>query len=629
MKFAGGLVQHLGLQMYGGAVPAIAELIANAWDADAPVVDVTVPLDQAITDELEIRVVDTGNGMTFDEVDNAYLWVGRSKRKVTGALSSGGRPVLGRKGIGKLAGFGIAQEVEVWTVSRGHLTAFSMRYDDITRHGEAAMAELYEPTILHDRSVTKRDPIQKGTLVVLKHLQVHNAIAGDRFRQGMSRRFSILSSQFKVVINGKPLTKERIDFQYRFPDKGWNDADVPGVGTIRWWAGFTKLPIAIEEARGIAVLARGKLAQAPFYFQMSGGTQGQHGLQYLTGEVIADALDDEADLIATDRASVLWENARAAPLLEWGQKTLRELLRQWSRKRAEDNVRRVRDTGRFESQIQRFPQRERTELRAAIEKLAQIDTIDDRRLDELVAILIRAYENDVFMSVIRALNAADVEVQGALSELLSEWDVLEAVSTAQLVRGRVEVIRKFRELIQARVPEKPDMQDFVAGHPWLLDIRYEPMCHETSLDRILMEHFQGEAAAREYFDHGDGAKRPDFLCMADSGSIVVVELKRPGDLIGLSELGQVESYVDYLREWCQQSTGSIGYRTVQGYLIYSRLRPDAEQKKRRLERDNIYVHTWDALLQTAERSHREFLAVVKSRAPQDDPRITNLPEISQ
>ena len=45
MNFAGSLVRHLGLQMYSGAVPAIAELIANAYDADASSVKVTIPGD--------------------------------------------------------------------------------------------------------------------------------------------------------------------------------------------------------------------------------------------------------------------------------------------------------------------------------------------------------------------------------------------------------------------------------------------------------------------------------------------------------------------------------------------------------------------------------------------------------
>ena len=43
MHFAGGLIKHLGLQMYSGPVPAIAELIANAWDAMASKVEIVIP----------------------------------------------------------------------------------------------------------------------------------------------------------------------------------------------------------------------------------------------------------------------------------------------------------------------------------------------------------------------------------------------------------------------------------------------------------------------------------------------------------------------------------------------------------------------------------------------------------
>jgi hypothetical protein len=45
LTFAGNIVKHLGVQMYAGRpVPAIAELISNAWDADATNVQVRLPL---------------------------------------------------------------------------------------------------------------------------------------------------------------------------------------------------------------------------------------------------------------------------------------------------------------------------------------------------------------------------------------------------------------------------------------------------------------------------------------------------------------------------------------------------------------------------------------------------------
>src|SRR5438067_13803000 len=76
LTFAGNIVKHLGVQMYAGRpVPAIAELISNAWDADATRVDVQLPLNEAWSpnnQEQCIEVSDDGNGMTWDMVRDAY-----------------------------------------------------------------------------------------------------------------------------------------------------------------------------------------------------------------------------------------------------------------------------------------------------------------------------------------------------------------------------------------------------------------------------------------------------------------------------------------------------------------------------------------------------------------------------
>ena len=79
MRYAGGVVKHLGLSMYRGAVPALAELIANAWDADAPRVDLTVPFGAAPSGQ-EIRLRDDGTGMTWEDCKDHYLVVGRDRR---------------------------------------------------------------------------------------------------------------------------------------------------------------------------------------------------------------------------------------------------------------------------------------------------------------------------------------------------------------------------------------------------------------------------------------------------------------------------------------------------------------------------------------------------------------------
>jgi Histidine kinase-, DNA gyrase B-, and HSP90-like ATPase len=121
LSFAGNIIKHLGVQMYAGRpVSAIAELISNAWDADAKDVIVRLPLDEP-WDQTNmaqfIEVEDNGNGMNWDMVRDAYLDVGRDRRESERTdRSPGGRPLQGRKGIGKLAGFGIADTLEVQTV---------------------------------------------------------------------------------------------------------------------------------------------------------------------------------------------------------------------------------------------------------------------------------------------------------------------------------------------------------------------------------------------------------------------------------------------------------------------------------------------------------------------------------
>lgn len=116
MTFHGRILDQLGSQTYQSAVASIAELVANAWDADAETVDVQLP--DGIGEGAEVVVEDNGVGLDFDECQNRYLNIGYCRRgQKSIAHTSKGRIVLGRKGIGKFAGFGIAKIIRVDTIS--------------------------------------------------------------------------------------------------------------------------------------------------------------------------------------------------------------------------------------------------------------------------------------------------------------------------------------------------------------------------------------------------------------------------------------------------------------------------------------------------------------------------------
>ena len=53
---------------------------------------------------------------------------------------------------------------------------------------------------------------------------------------------------------------------------------------------------------------------------------GEHSIRsYLVGELNADWLDEDEDLIQTDRRDILWSDERAAAFQEWGQKVVQRI----------------------------------------------------------------------------------------------------------------------------------------------------------------------------------------------------------------------------------------------------------------------------------------------------------------
>src|SRR3954452_20353028 len=93
LRYGGKLVEQLGAQMYPSATATVAELISNAWDADARNVWVDMPFGD--WEHGEIVVVDDGLGMTHEEARDAYLVVGRNRRRGGQHRSPGGRLVHG------------------------------------------------------------------------------------------------------------------------------------------------------------------------------------------------------------------------------------------------------------------------------------------------------------------------------------------------------------------------------------------------------------------------------------------------------------------------------------------------------------------------------------------------------
>lgn len=601
MKYAGGgIVRHLGLQNYKGPVPAMAELIANAWDADASEVHVTIPLGTSINTSDVICIKDNGCGMTFEDCDGKYLVIGRNRRVVEKRdVSVGGRPLMAHKGLGKLAGFGIAKIVEVKTAREGKFTHFAMHFADIDGLDQG---QTYRPKMIADEKDV-RDP--NGTEIMLKDLSLESQIPEDQFLRSMASRFAVLSERFRVYINGRLLSKEQMPLEFRFPENveddvteivnNWGKTVLPSGAEIKWWIGFTEKPIRVDGVQGISVLTRGRLSQDPWDFDLSSGTHNQLGLRYMSGEIIADFLDDglekDKDLIITNRSNIMWDHPRARPLYDWARSRIKHLLNLWADRRGKKTVEKVKEEyPRLVEKINQFQPRERKELNAAMESLAQVPTMEPDKLVSVFEFVIDGYQDRAFVSMLEDIKEIPPEERVKILEILNEFDVLEAIRVHKIVSSHVRVIQTFREMIEAGVRERPDMHEHIRKYPWLLGIKRQAMDYEKSLQRILEKHFSIQV------DDASGKGKPDFSCMRSGSDVLVIELKRPSESVGKDELDQIAGYVDVLREWVETGSSEkfvgtkIKRENIEGYLIAYGFRNDARVRSEivRLEKDGIH-----------------------------------------
>ena len=630
LEFHGRVIEHLGIQMYQSPVNAIAELVANAWDADATSLEIELP--DTVTDPTATFVIrDNGIGMTFDECQNLYLAVGRNRRgDAAEERTSGGRPVLGRKGIGKFAGFGIASLVTVETVSgaTGERTVFRLDLDVLIADDEPRAARKEINVVEYDPPDEGRKG-QCGTSITLSKLTIYRAPSGNQFRTSMARRFLLHQGQadFNVSVQGEPLppSYDVAGFEYQFPKdllepiegvevdgEGWGLETVDG-NEIRWRLLFRKDTIDEEELKGVAVFAGGKLAQRPFFFNLTRGLTGQHGAEYLAGQVVADFIDRlPADLIATERQRVNWDRGETASLLRWGQNRLRRVFRVWVKLRAAEKTRRLEEklVG-FADRLARLPNHERKIVKRALTSLGAIPTLSEQQFDDLGQALLGAWEQGRLTELIDEIAESEHLDESALLDVLVEARVLTALQTVEVVRTKLEAIQGLRRRIEEKELENA-VRDFIAKNPWLVSPEWETFKKESGL-RNLTE--QAADVAKLSADIYSG--RVD-LTMASGRHLLVLEFVRPGLAVDWDHLSRFERYVLTIRSAVTTTTGAP-FQHVTGYIVADKLnkKPDFTAKIKGMVRDDMYALDWRALLAKAEAGWSDFLYILEERGGGD------------
>jgi len=638
LRVHGRVLQHLGIQMYQSPVNAVAEMVANSWDADAE--NVSIQLPETVSADAEIVISDDGLGMTYEECQDRYLSVGLDRRGNNPDERSPEkqRPVLGRKGIGKFAGLGIARRITIRTVSRatGETTVFLLDVGALL--GDAYIGEGQKPIpVLEHRPPDPQQCAHAGTTVTLSALTFERTPNADRFRASMARRFLLHESQasFAVLVNDEalPQSLELGKAQYVFPrdygaddrpetlgpisDDGWGTERLPGGDTIRWRFIFHEDTVDSEELRGVVVFAKGKLVQRPFLFNLHGGLGGQHGAEYLTGQVSADYLDTLGhDVIAPERQRVRWDDSRAAPVIVWGQQRVKELLRLWQKRRGEERQREIEQmVVGFAERLGYLPASDAKVVKRALTRLAGIPQISKGQLAGVGDAVLTAWESGRLRDLMSEIAAAEDLSEADLLGLLLEANVLTALNVAEAVRTKLVTVAGLKARLESKELENA-VRNYIANNPWLISPKWETYRVERSVKKLL-----DDAAADSGLEKYEG--RID-LALASGDHLLVLEFMRPGEKLDRDHLERFDYYVRTIRAELRANTGGQFGRAT-GYMIADGLAKKSAITGRieALANEDMYALSWETLLQGAVKQWDEFLVALVGRAP-GDKRLSNL-----
>ena len=629
MTLSLNILRHLGFGLYSNIAAVLSEVVANSWDADAEQVGISIDVDGS-----KIIIQDDGHGMTVEDANQKYLVVGYERRKTGGRTPRFDRPVMGRKGIGKLSLFSIARTVEVHSVRNGDKHGFIMDSGDIEKKIKEGREVQYHPRPVDPEGID----LDCGTRIVLTNMKRQLQWTGKALRRRLARRFTIIGPQhhFEMELDGQPVTIEDRDYQdklqyiWTFGEVGLQNrdtarnlehseerscgiADHPGLAVDGWIgtafkAGQLRDSDTSESINKIVVMARRKLAQEDILEEF-----GEGGLysKYIFGEIHADFLDldDHEDIATTSRQRLIEEDPRYQALRTKLLAELKYIQGRWTELR---NLQGTEQAFAFPQIKEWFGELDPDQGKAAERLFGRINQLlidDENQKRQLFVSGVLAFESLKLRNMLHRLDEVSTENLEALNQVFIQLDDLEASAYYQIAKDRLEVIRKLTGLVDDNAKERA-LQEHLYKHLWLLDPSWERATHTERMEQRIQTALQG---VYDSLTEEQQAARLDIYYSTTGNKHVIIELKRAARVLGTTDLhGQISLYYS-AAEKVLADTGRSSEPLEMVCVVGKRLKdwdesPTGEERSREsLRALNARLVSYDELIDNALRAYQDYV----------------------
>lgn len=636
MTLQRGMLKTLGINLYANIGKVLVEFVANAYDSDAKSVNITLPFEKiaharlaikkavaeqeagtepqtplplglpvfdammvTLPDDIAVVIEDNGHGMGWEDIEKKFLPINRQRRKdsdgrETKLTTVEGRYVMGRKGVGKLAGFGAAEKVVLESKRKGDTYATVITMTDLD-HEEAA-AQISIPATYSEGL----DADLQYTKITLSKLKA------DAFKSGpstisdtiASAFFAIKPEDFEIKINDVRLEAPVPDYEFVFPEHLTLEQvkegemvddyfDVPEVGRIsfRYYVGFRKRSEHLPAAkRGARIYCNSRLAAGPTLFNLGTGMHSFHSTDYMECIVEADALDrGSVDLISTSRTQFQEGNEIFDALQDKIGGIMRSAIYRhgvFRDKLAVQEIQKDATALVIQRSVDQLPRPTRLAATKLLTTMASHYGVGTAEFEELAPIIMNSVNATDVLARLVTSGTKPETVSEILSQL-RELSEIEQRDILKLYRGRRGGITKLQNLqkqghdLWKKKGLEKTLHELFKENPWLIRPEFTNyIASDVALNTVaskLAQYVKVDKFAEIKDGEETDTTRPDLVfLLSDRGGegpyvIRIVELKSPTLPLTINHYRQLEDYILKVDRWCRTELNRT--LDVTGYLI--------------------------------------------------------------
>ncbi len=529
---------------------ALTELVANAWDAGASTVDITIPIE----DESHISITDDGCGMSEDEFMERWMTLNYNRAKHQGKevtfppdmqIENKKRIAYGRNGVGRhgMLCFSDRYSVETWRDGIG------MRFVIGVTSGD-------EPFSIVSKEQIKKD----GHGTTISAYVSRNNPDIDSIKDILSARF-IYDPQFVLRVNGEELTLSS------------SDDDVQNIEVVT--EDKVKLSISIVDStktahisrrHGVAFWVGGRLVGNPSwsyrkwqFLDARYRIAKRYTIIVQTEDIIDDVLPDWTGFYDTAKMDNVYSEVN---------KVITKLVSDVMEEQVTDLKREVIDEKRRD--LEGLSISEKREISSFMDMVTKENPmVATEFLQTSVEALMHIQQAKKGTELLSQLSAMSPEELDSLADLLKAWDINDVINVIDEIDRRILVVEAISRVYENKnTDELHTLHPLVLNAKWLFGAEFDsPMfVSNRALNTVVKSLFKESEYDLEAI--ANPRKRPDIVCLNGStlrtvcterrdieageimkpDQILIIELKRGGFEIGAAEVAQAENYVRQIKK---------------------------------------------------------------------------------